>query len=501
MANIQNELNNIKNALFGQEVRGSIHDGIDAINKEVESTTSRQVDLESTFDQLVINAGNSNAEIVDARVKADGTSYSKLGDRLDSVDSQLEHIIQKDNSMVINPKYPPKGYTPCKMDGITDDTQAFQALIDNFSNIVLPEGTLRFTHLTLNSNTRISGLGINKTILKPLSSFNINAINLSVGANVGIFLDNFSLIGNEEITQNGLYLNATASTESPYHGGLWLSKFSNLVIKNFKGTQLVLAAGSNALLPHQGLVFERIECSSNQNVNTSKALTVQGQTEQCLWLQCAFSGEGSDIVSEFITTTDGDVGGGSQTFLQCYFGNGKTGIKLERSKHIKFTNCYFENLEVGHTSNKSCEHVIFENGNYQLVTKCHNGIDSTSEILLYKNVLVGTTTLIDGWGVFTHKDNKGCNVVVNEKRDREITDGNLIVDSSYSRISNNDTLINLTSNALYDEILLVAWNSSGFIIKSGGNIDVRSQLTVNQYETVKLKLVSDKWLVISKNLY
>lgn len=91
MANIKNHLNNIKNALFGQEVRGSIHDGIDAINKEVESTTGRQVDLEKTFDQLVINAGNSNAELVDARVKSDGTSYSKLGDRLNEVDSQLEH--------------------------------------------------------------------------------------------------------------------------------------------------------------------------------------------------------------------------------------------------------------------------------------------------------------------------------------------------------------------------------------------------------------------------
>lgn len=95
MANIKNHLNNIKNALFGQEVRGSIHDGIDAINKEVESTTGRQVDLEKTFDQLVINAGNSNAEIVDARVKSDGTSYSKLGDRLNEVDSQLEHIANK----------------------------------------------------------------------------------------------------------------------------------------------------------------------------------------------------------------------------------------------------------------------------------------------------------------------------------------------------------------------------------------------------------------------
>lgn len=91
MANIQTYLNNIKNALFGKDVRSSIHDGIDAINKEVESTTGRQVDLENTFDQFVINAGNSNAEIVDARVKNDGTSYSKLGDRLNEVDSQLAH--------------------------------------------------------------------------------------------------------------------------------------------------------------------------------------------------------------------------------------------------------------------------------------------------------------------------------------------------------------------------------------------------------------------------
>ena len=93
MANIKTHLNNIKGALFGKDVRGSIHDGIDAINKEVEGTTKRQIDLESTFDELIINAGNSNAEIVDARVKSDGTSYSKLGDRLNEVDSQLAHII------------------------------------------------------------------------------------------------------------------------------------------------------------------------------------------------------------------------------------------------------------------------------------------------------------------------------------------------------------------------------------------------------------------------
>ena len=97
MANIKKHLDNIKGALFGKDVRSSIHDGIDAINKEVESTTNRQEHLEDTFDQLVINSGNSNAEIVDARVGENGKSYAKLGDRLDEVDSQLEHNMNEIN--------------------------------------------------------------------------------------------------------------------------------------------------------------------------------------------------------------------------------------------------------------------------------------------------------------------------------------------------------------------------------------------------------------------
>ena len=91
MADIKKYLNKIKNSLFGLDVRDSIHDGIDAVNKECEENVAQQNKLQSQFNQLVINAGNSNAEIVDARVKSDGTAYSKLGDRLDAVDSQLVH--------------------------------------------------------------------------------------------------------------------------------------------------------------------------------------------------------------------------------------------------------------------------------------------------------------------------------------------------------------------------------------------------------------------------
>lgn len=458
------------------------------VEEEIQTVVKEMLE-DGTLEQLI-------------NVKKFNQLKEELNGNVNAVNSKIDENINKSNSVIINPKYPPEGYTPCKMDGVSDDTQAFQSLINNFSNIELPEGILRFTHLTLNSNTKIIGSGCNKTILQPLISDNANAIDLSKGANTDIYLESFSLIGNDvNNNQNGLYFKAIPSDESPYHGGLWLSRFNNIIIKNFNGVQLVLSAGSNGLLPHQGLVFERIECSARKNVATSKALMIQGQCEQILWLQCAFSGEGSDLVSEFITTSDGDVGGGSQTFLQCYFGNGKTGIKLERSKYIKFTNCFFENLEVGHTSNKSCEHIIFENGNYQLVTKCHNGIDSTSEIILDKNVLVGTTILIDGWGVFTYKNNKGCNVVVNERRDRGIDNGILNADSYYSRVTNNSTLTTLNSASTNEEVLLVAWNSGGFKISNTGNIDVRQELTVNQFETVILRKVSDKWLLVSKSLY
>lgn len=166
MANIKNHLNNIKNALFGQEVRGSIHDGIDAINKEVESTTGRQVDLEKTFDQLVINAGNSNAEIVDARVKSDGTSYSKLGDRLNEVDSQLEHNTSGIKDISINIKsFGAKG------DGITDDTQAIQDALNYCTEhrlkLYFPIGVYSINEtLTFKDYVNIEGAEKNKTILR-----------------------------------------------------------------------------------------------------------------------------------------------------------------------------------------------------------------------------------------------------------------------------------------------------------------------------------------------
>lgn len=70
----------IRRAIFGGEVRDSIADGIEVVEQ-----------LREDYDNQVINAGNSNAEIVDAR-----GNYAKLKERLDKehgeVISQLDTI-------------------------------------------------------------------------------------------------------------------------------------------------------------------------------------------------------------------------------------------------------------------------------------------------------------------------------------------------------------------------------------------------------------------------
>lgn len=66
----------IRRAIFGGEVRDSIADGIEVVEQ-----------LREDYDNQVINAGNSNAEIVDAR-----GGQTKLKDRLDNFDEQLDTI-------------------------------------------------------------------------------------------------------------------------------------------------------------------------------------------------------------------------------------------------------------------------------------------------------------------------------------------------------------------------------------------------------------------------
>ncbi|PGS19833.1 hypothetical protein COC59_26730, partial [Bacillus cereus] len=100
MADISSFLQKIKTAMYGKDVRGSIHDGINAINKETETATSlsketkhKQSALEKKYDDQIANMTNENpsiSELVDFRTSSfTGKSYDTAGKRADEIDARL----------------------------------------------------------------------------------------------------------------------------------------------------------------------------------------------------------------------------------------------------------------------------------------------------------------------------------------------------------------------------------------------------------------------------
>lgn len=55
MANIQNWLDKIKNAIYGREMRQALHDSIEAVNDELALTTSQTLTLKTNLDAEIIN--------------------------------------------------------------------------------------------------------------------------------------------------------------------------------------------------------------------------------------------------------------------------------------------------------------------------------------------------------------------------------------------------------------------------------------------------------------
>lgn len=62
MADIKKELNDIKTAIYGRDVRGSIHDGIDKINKESEESKQKASEAHDVMESI-INDGFDNAAL------------------------------------------------------------------------------------------------------------------------------------------------------------------------------------------------------------------------------------------------------------------------------------------------------------------------------------------------------------------------------------------------------------------------------------------------------
>ncbi|MBM0064788.1 glycosyl hydrolase family 28-related protein [Alkalicoccobacillus gibsonii] len=148
MANIKDILYRIITAKKGKDVRKSLHDGLDAVNKETEATTQlsfntqrRQDIVTKQFDDQIANMSlenPSNAETVAMRTsRITGKSYDTAGIRVDDIDNQLSKTIWIGGLLMI--QFGVKG------DGVSFDSDALQELLDYVEQkgggkVVLPPG-------------------------------------------------------------------------------------------------------------------------------------------------------------------------------------------------------------------------------------------------------------------------------------------------------------------------------------------------------------------------
>lgn len=251
MANISDKVQQIRQAVYGKDVRESIASGIETINEQVEV-------LDATFKQLIINAGESNAEIVAARVKADATAYPTLGDRLNAADADLEQqkteivnarggfdtLQQKLDSYAINVKdFGAKG------DGVTDDTAAIQAAIDAVNAagggvVYFPNGTYIVTSpllLPAAGKIALKGSSLDSTVIKKTS----NTLGTSPNrlSRRGVVTDSYAVDSIISIDHNdnaynyytqieNLTLESGATSNVDY--AIYAPRTSHLILKNIK---------------------------------------------------------------------------------------------------------------------------------------------------------------------------------------------------------------------------------------------------------------------------
>lgn len=443
MANIKTHLDNIKNALFGQEVRGSIHDGIDAINKEVESTTSRQVDLESTFDQLVINAGNSNAEIVDARVKADGTSYSKLGDRLDSVDSQLEHIVNIDlATYLIN----------------SDITQAFKNALLNIDNgkIFIPKGIYTISdvieinksvYLEFSPGTKIINPFTNKTTLL-INSDNVTINGCVFEGNANRTDITYAITISDSIND----VNVVNNTFKNFNGGVILiSENSNINFNNNTFKDLIYPSDSSNTGGY-GIV---LQSANNCKITNNNFINCE---RHCIYL-------GRNPINRDVYGYNHIIS--NNTFIGInkdkYITGNEFLLKIMGNHNVSISGNVFDG-GVGHLwftssgdTKKHCENIsvignVFRNlksGNYETSSVIGSASDTPLEGLTYvQNITISSNTIIDCDVLHAMKFDLITNSVISNNIIKGKTENGKTAKGIYVTRGLNNTLI--TSNNIID---------------------------------------------------
>src|SRR5690625_3774252 len=92
MANIDNELNQIKNAVYGRDVRGSIHDGIEKINNESEDSKQKADEAHDVMENILDESFDSAA--------LEANFEQKLDDKINNLQPEWTQFKEQTNQQL-----------------------------------------------------------------------------------------------------------------------------------------------------------------------------------------------------------------------------------------------------------------------------------------------------------------------------------------------------------------------------------------------------------------
>lgn len=231
MSDISNSVDLIRNAVNGIDVREGIASGMEIINDAMQSTNDKQAILEEKFDDLIADAGNSNAEIVAGRRdNVTGIGYNTIGARLDKYSTDIT-TLQKKTSLFT------KGFSSSlsvggwKSYGYTNDEETVKAKIDN-----LVANGVKYVNLAINTSKKADGTYAVSHDLDKVLSY------IQYGISKGLVFYQFKLHCNEF---RGSFMSSTADKQAL--STQWM-QIMDLVGNKFKGyieTMGVMNEGDN----------------------------------------------------------------------------------------------------------------------------------------------------------------------------------------------------------------------------------------------------------------
>lgn len=216
--------------------------------------------------------------------------------------------------------------------------------------VYIPSGSYFISKLVLKNGVTIIGESFERTIFHSIEG---NDGDYMFEIESGVVTTNVSRLNlqGRGTKRGGFLFESKPQATTPFHGGLMNSRFSDIIVYDFKGHGMYLKGGganSNYLLPNQFNIFENVRVF--KGADYTHALKVTGQQGQISFLNCQFDGfkrNGKYALGVNVHIENAmEYTSAVMSFINCTVQDADYGIQIKWAENITIDNCWFENLGV-----------------------------------------------------------------------------------------------------------------------------------------------------------